>query len=171
MNYYIFSDIKSENNIAFPEKLSQFFEHYYAFGEESEVAQISELLDVDLAIFQKYNNPADKDVIWLDINDLVETTHKLIDRLRSRSGYFRQIRFGGIPGDVFRNEFLKATADKDQVKINELVRRWQNTPDSAFPPDTGYLSSNLIMMDLLRLDKILLQIKESGGKKINLVYK
>lgn len=171
MNFYIHTDLPSEEEIAFPEDLSQFFEQYSGFGEESEVAQTELILDIDLSAFQRYNLVAGKDMTWLEVNGLLSTISELIRKVETAPDFHESISFSGVPASEFRKQFLLAQAQKDDKKVVELVKRWQNTPDSSFPPDTGYLRSASFMKDLVYVEKALAFLMKKGAKRVAIMYR
>jgi hypothetical protein len=151
--------------------LSQFFEQYQGFSEESEVAQVSKILGIDLSAFQKYNEPETVPVVWLNLNELIKITGDFARRIRETPGLFAQMKYGGFPGTLLRIELMKAALVNDKAKMEKIVKSFQSTPDSSYPPDTGYIKRGDLLEDVLELEKMLKRIKSEGGREIKLIYR
>lgn len=169
MNFYIYSDADPGKGIIFPTRLSQFYEQYHGFGEESEYAQVSKLLDIDLSPFQKYNE-ADEEVIWQDLDLLLQLNRELRDRIAANSDLHSRMKYGGITDTALKMELLQANMAGDKKKMEEIVKRFQHTADSAYPPDVEFIRRGYFFSEVVELDKILNDIKLKGGKRINIVY-
>lgn len=168
MNLYIHPDT-TEPAEKMPVNLSQFFEQYRGFGETSEVAQVETILGIDLALFQNYSTDKNNQQ-WMKIDDLIALTRKFISTIHANPNFHLKVKHTGIPASEFRTEFLKAQAAKDDPKLVKMLKQWQNTPDSAFPPDTKYLSDGKLLFDLAELEKILVFLWKMKAKKIFLYY-
>lgn len=169
MNLYIHTDLPKKGEEKMPENLSQFFEQYRGFGEASEVAQVESILEIDLSLFQNYSTDETKPV-WISNEEMIALTRNFIASIHANPNYFRLVKHTGVPGLEFREEFLHAQKDKDDAKLVKLLKRWQNTPDSEFPPDTKYLSDGKLLFDLVELDKILVFLWKMGARQIQLHY-
>ncbi|HTF03973.1 MAG TPA: hypothetical protein VK826_08105 [Bacteroidia bacterium] len=170
MNYYIYSDAGTVDGLPFPHLLSQFFEQYQGFSEESEVAQVSKILGIDLSPFQKYNEPETAPVVWLNVNELIKLTADFSKRIRGTPDLFSRMKYGGFPGTLLRIELMKAALVNDKTKMEQIVKSFQATPDSSYPPDTGYIKRGDLLEDVAELEKMLKRIKSEGGREIKLVY-
>lgn len=169
MNLYIHSENNKVEPQKMPEHLSQFFEQYHGFGEASEVAQVEVLLDLEMSMFQKHTRDENKPE-WIDIVSITALTNKFISAIHANPNFSKGIKHTGIPASDFRTEFLHAQKNKDDIKLLTLLKRWQNTPDSAFPPDTKYISDGKLLFDLVELEKILNFLWKMGVKKVALIY-
>lgn len=169
MNFYLYSDVDPGEGTVFPPGLSQFYEQYKGFGNESEVAQVSELLKIDLTPFQKYNVAAEE-VIWHDIDALIALNQLLRQKVQATPDLYARMKYCGPTESALRAELMKAAISGDKKKMEEIVKRFQNTPDSAYPPDVEFIKRGFLLRDILELDKILLAIKKKGGTRINIVY-
>lgn len=171
MNLDIYSDSGSPDAFAFPAGLSQFFEQYQGFGEESEVAQVSDILDIDLSVFQKYNLPESRNIQWLNLNEIISIIENFIAKLKTIPDLYSCMQYGGVTQNALRFELMKAAMENNKAKLDGIVKKWQHTPDSAFPPDFGYIKRGDLKNDLLVLKNILYNIKSSGAKEIRFVYR
>lgn len=170
MNLYIRTELPNKGEEKIPERLSQFFEQYHGFGEASEVAQVEAILDVDLAMFQNYTNDG-VEPIWQGNAELINLVRKFSAAIHANPNYYKAVKHMGVPAHEFRTEFLTAQKNKDDATLVRLLKTWQSTPETAFPPDTKYLSDGKLLFDLVELEKILVFLWKLGAKKIALIYK
>jgi hypothetical protein len=168
MNFYLYSDADPAHGIIFPTRLSQFYEQYRGFGEQSEYAQVSELLDINLTSFQKYNEP-DEEVIWQDVDVLLQVNRELRDKIVANPDLYSRMTYGGITDIALKAELLRAAIANDKKKMDQIIRKFKDTPDSAYPPDVEFIK-RYFFSEVIELDKILHEIKAKGAKKINIVY-
>ena len=171
MNFYIHHDNPAEPPQRFPSDLSQFFEQYKGFGEQSEVGQTEAILDIDLSAFQDYTYGTVELDNWIGIQEITQLTRNFISKIQAHPDFWKAVEYTGVPAQVFREEFLRAKVAKDDKKVAEIVKRWQNTPDSAFPPDTNYLSSGKLLTDLMELEKIFVFLQKMKAYRVRLQYR
>lgn len=169
MNYFIYDDDNTTPHMV-PPGLSQFFEQFQGFESESEVAQVEKILGLDLSLFQQWNEPGAKDVKWHKLDDVMHLTQQLIKKVQATPDLHERVEFSAMPQPHLQEKLIKLAMEGDKQKIEAFVKEWQHTPDSAFPPDTGYIRKGFFMQDLLAFQEILFSIKQSKGKKINFTY-
>lgn len=170
MNLFIHTDLPNKGDEKMPELLSQFFEQYRGFGEASEVAQVEAILGVDLSLFQNYTTEGNEPV-WQGNAELINIVRQLIAAIHAQPNYFHAVKHMGVPAHEFRTEFLTAQKNKDDATLVRLLKTWQSTPETAFPPDTKYLSDGKLLFDAVELEKIFSFLWKLGAKKIALIYK
>ena len=171
MNLFIFPDKKGLLEEKIPERLSQFFEQYRGFGQESEVAQLQEILGIDLSVYQRWTLDNSKYPDWILLDEIHTATRILAEELNEKPEAVRSVQHNGIPHADFKTEFLRAQMKKDSKRIGELIKRWQSTPDSAFPPDTGYIRSPDFVQEITGLLKIFTYLTDMHCEKVRLLYR
>ena len=146
MDYYLESDNEYESDKDFPEGLSYFFEQLGGYGETSMVAQVSEILGINLDLFQQTyyegmeddyeEEELDGDDYWIDLGTLQNKVQEFIAKIEQKPDYYREVKFEG----------------------------------KYYPEDTGYLSGGNLLHDLRDLAQTLSDYKQHGSAQLSLVY-
>lgn len=151
--------------------LSQFFEMQLGWESESEVMQLSKLTSLDLSAFLSFKEKEKiNEAVWLDLNNLLYTLQQLISRLKANPYVHTQIKYSAAPQSHLQEQLLKLTLEGDKEKVKQMVKEWQHTPDSQYPPDIGYVRRGFLLEDLVGLEKMLRGMMKDGAEKIQLHY-
>lgn len=169
VNYFLYSD-SSSSPIMVPPGLSQFFEMYQGFESESEFSQVEKILGLDLSMFQQWNAPDGKDVKLHDLDAMLFLTQQLIKKVRDTKDLHERVEYSAMPQPHLQEKLIKLALEGDKKKIEAFIKEWQHTPDSAFPPDTGYIRKGFLLQDLEQFEKMLMEMKLDGAKKVNITY-
>ncbi|MDX1938271.1 MAG: hypothetical protein SFU21_14215 [Flavihumibacter sp.] len=173
MNYNIHSNIETNCQNNFPYELSYFFEQFGGFGNNSEVAQVSDILKIDLATFQEYDygtiDSIEEKTFWKDIQPFCEIIETFISKLESTPNYYLKVKYNPNSAKQTKKEF-KALKIKDEKKRIEKLMELQSQSSYRYPVDKGYLKTGRILIDLKLLKELLNCYKKSGVTKIKLTY-
>ncbi|MDQ3108285.1 MAG: hypothetical protein M3R17_00175 [Bacteroidota bacterium] len=168
-SYFIFCDDENKESFTFPGGLSFFFEQYGGFDNQSEVAQLSVLLQIDLSVFQQYDVPESDEVTWHEISVVKNKMEEFIAKLKSAPSVFQSIKYGS-ESSQFPNELMQAGQARDVKRLQELIRQMQNDPQATYPLNRGYIESGNLINDLTALDAKLKESEQDGVKKIKFLY-
>ena len=173
MDYYIYSNKQTSCKKEFPEQLSFFFEQIGGYGDQSEVAQVSVILDIDLSVFQNYDygtdNKEEEIQFWQNIDDFEKVIDDFLFKIDKNPDYFKLLKHNKNK-EYYDSEMRRITKIKNQEKFIKELEKLQNKPDYLFPADYGYLSSGRIVTDLKTLKGVLTCYKKEGVTKIKLMY-
>ncbi len=172
MRYHIKADKHTSCEGRFPDELSFFFEQIGGYGEKSEVAQVAEVLNINLSAFQQYDHGTE-DVdnslqLWKEIGPFTELVINFLARLEASPGYYTQVKHNAQLKQ--QNEQLFTMGFSDNNKFLELIEEFESQPDYGYPSDYGYLSSGRILKDLRDLKNLLQCFRKNGASKIKLYY-
>jgi hypothetical protein len=172
MDYYIKANIKNNYENDFPDGLSNFFEQYPVSEFNSEVRQVSKILNINLDAFQLYDHGTDdlkEEQCWQDIEAFASLVDSFINKIEQNKDYYKEVRYNKDGASV--NDQLHEIFSKSDVNAmaNMLHNLHQNS-DIYYPVDRGYLSANRIVKDLYDLKEILNCYKKTGATKIQLSY-
>ena len=172
MDYFIRANIETDCENDFPERLSNFFEQFPVSDFNTEVRQVSKILNINLDAFQVYDHGTDdlkEEQCWQDIETFTSLVDSFINKIEQNKDYHKQVRYNKDGASV--NDQLHELFNRNDVDAmaNMLYGMHQN-PDINYPIDRGYLSENRIVKDLYELMDILNCYKKTGATKIQLSY-
>ncbi len=171
MNIFIIADNDQDSPQMMTPSLSQFFEMHLGWESDSEVMQLSKLMALDLSAFMNFvEKEKIKEAVWQDISGMLHTLQQLIERLKANPYVYKQIQYSAAPQSHLQEQLLKLTLEGDKEKVKQMVKAWQHTPDSQFPPEIGYIRRGFLLEDLVALEKMLRGMMKEGAEKIQLHY-
>lgn len=171
MNIFIIANNDTDSPQMMAPSLSQFFEMHLGWASESEAKQIEKLLSFDLSPFMTFVEKENiDDAVWQDMNGLLHTLQQLISKLKANPYVHTQIQYSAAPQTHLQEQLLKLTLEGDKEKIKQMVKEWQHTPDSKYPPEIGYVRRGFLLEDLIGLEKMLRGMMKEGAEKIQLHY-
>ena len=95
MTYDIIPNKQTKCANDFGNGLSFFFEQVGGYGETAEVEQVSQVLKIDLSVFQDvdYNYDDKNDVAkhWHDIDNLISIVDTFINKIVTHPDYYKQV--------------------------------------------------------------------------------
>jgi hypothetical protein len=172
MDYYIKANIKNNCENDFPEGLSNFFEQFPVSDFNSEVRQVSQILDINLDAFQAYDHGTDdlkEEQCWQDIEAFASLVDSFINKIEQNRDYYRKVRYNKDGASV--NGQLHELFSKNDVNaMADMLHSLHQNSDIYFPEDRGYLSENRIVKDLYELKETLSCYKKAGATEILLSY-
>ncbi|HET9505395.1 MAG TPA: hypothetical protein VFO93_17760 [Hymenobacter sp.] len=172
MDYYIMPGGEAHCENEFPESLSFFFEQVGGYDDYAEVSQVSQILRIDLSVFQEisydedeqYYSPNEEDeevedsedspAIWHDTDKVIILINSLLDKIAAFPDYYKQVIHG--------------PARQQDAGLSLQITPTKLLP--GYPPDYGYLSKGEIVEDLKTLRKTLTCYEENGVRKFKLMY-
>lgn len=184
MYYSIKANIETSCKDDFPESLSYFFEAIGGWGEESEVAQVSKILDIDLSTFQDYYfydmSETEEEATWKDLNAFQALIQLFIQKIDSNPDYFKEViynpkrtKLDSLNSNLHEKLKDQKTIQEQLKEIQLLDQKIQEETEDEFylyPADRKYLSNNQLKRDLQVLNSILDCYKKKGATKIQLGY-
>jgi hypothetical protein len=175
MSYFIVPNSETSCEGDFPDGLSFFFEQLEGYYETSEVSQVSELLEIDLSLFQEMDyalevrNTPDEAPFWQNIDSVVLTVNTLINKIAENPDYYLFVRHITDKQKPDRQILLSANIKNKARAFDWFEKSYEQEPE-MFPPNTGFLKNNEITTELKGLGALLDCYKKSGADKIKLVY-
>lgn len=187
MDYYIIPDGEVACENEFPESLSFFFEQVGGYEEKAEVSQVSEILQIDLSVFQEisydddegygeFADEAEEDesledvpTIWHDTATVISVIDNLLAKIAASPGYYKQVLHNPNRRKNL-DALFKVTASGDEEKIKQGLEVLESKPLFGYPSDYGYLSDGGLIEDLKVLRKTLTCYEESGVTRFKLLY-
>jgi hypothetical protein len=173
MSYEIIPNKQTKCVNDFGNGLSFFFEQVEGYGENAEVEQVSQILKVDLSVFQdvnyNYENKTDVDTHWHDLNTLTQIVDTLIARIIAHPEYYKKVIHN--PEKAKHDElYSKILVMKDTAKANILREQIENSQFYYYPGDYGYLSEGRLLKDLQTLKSTLDCYKRNSVTKVRFQY-
>jgi hypothetical protein len=173
MSYFIIPNKKTSCNDYFPDGLSFFFEQIGGYDDKAEVAQVSEILHIDLSVFQDVEyNPEDQteaDKHWHDIEPFAAIVDSFTAKIKAQPDYYKKV-IHNPNAKQQRAELSRLSSMRDTAGYTQLSATFEQQPYYYYPPDYGYLSESRILTDLDALRQILACYKKNGVTKIRLEY-
>jgi hypothetical protein len=172
MDYYIMPGGEAHCENEFPEGLSFFFEQVGGYDDYAEVSQVSQILQIDLSVFQEisydeneeYYSPYGEDeevedaedspAIWHDTAEVISLIDSLLAKIASFPAYYKQVIHGPA-----RQQDAGHSLQTSHTKLLP-----------GYPPDYGYLSKGEVIKDLQTLRKTLACYEENGVFKCKFMY-
>ncbi|MBS0425458.1 MAG: hypothetical protein JSR71_13845 [Proteobacteria bacterium] len=174
MSYDIIPNKQTKCANDFGNGLSFFFEQVGGYGETAEVEQVSQVLKIDLNVFQDvdYNYDDQNDVAnhWHDIDTISSLVDTFINKIVAQPNYYKQVHHNPVDRNKLvdeENELWKLT---DTVERDKKIEALHQQPFYYYPNDRGYLSQGKLLKDLQTLKKTLGCYKKSGVTKIRFEY-
>ncbi|MFT3704173.1 MAG: hypothetical protein QM802_17530 [Agriterribacter sp.] len=174
MSYDIIPNKHTKCANDFGNGLSFFFEQVGGYGETAEVEQVSQVLKIDLNVFQDvdYNYDDQNDVAnhWHDIDTISSLVDTFINKIVAQPDYYKQVRHNPVDRNKQvdeENELWKLT---DTLERDKKIEALHQQPFYYYPNDHGYLSQGRLLKDLQTLKKTLGCYKKSGVTKIRFEY-
>lgn len=172
MDYSIVADKDNSCDDFFPEGLSNFLEQLPSSEYNSEVRQVSQILNINLDAFLIYDDgsgDSEEQNYWQDIDAFITFVESFIDKIAENKEYFKEVRYTKNV-DSLNDQLHEVLHKKDEDLMKNLLDQLYANPDLSLPPDRGYLSDYRIVEDLNDLKRILDCYKSSGAAKIKLLY-
>ena len=174
MSYDIIPNKETKCANDFGNGLSFFFEQVGGYGETAEVEQVSQILKIDLSIFQDIDyNYDDKNNItehWHDIDSLVFIVDTFINKITTHPDYYKQVLHNPIDRNKQLDEESKLWEIQDTTLRNQKIEEIHKQPFYYYPNDYGYLSKGRLLKDLQILKKTLECYKKNGVTKVRFEY-
>lgn len=169
MNIFIVADHEPEHPRMMVPSLSQFFEMHLGWGAESEAGQVAKLTGLDFSPYMLFAKEPGQ-AVWQELEPLVDLTQQFIAALNKEPELHERIRYSAMPQTHAQEQLIRLATEGDKQKMDAFIKEWQHIPDSAFPPDIGYMRKGFLLDDLQQLEKMLAEIKKGGAQKISLIY-
>ncbi|MBO9203349.1 MULTISPECIES: hypothetical protein [Niastella] len=172
MDYSIQANVDTDCDDFFPELLSNFLEQITITEYNSEVKQVSEILNINLDAFLMYweGDSDTEDKYWQDIDTFASLIDNFIIKISENKDYYRKVRYNSHNRDSLSDQLHELLHSNDEQSLTNVLSTLYSTPGLDLPFDRGYLSSNQILDDLNDLQSILNCYKEAGATKIRLLY-
>jgi len=173
MSYFIHPNKQTNCINAFGDGLSVFFGQVGGYGEKAEAAQVSHILEIDLAVFQDVGyDPENQDELnkhWHDIDTFTTIIDSLIARIKSHPDYHKKVIYN--PNKQEQDDQLsKSVLTGDKTKLYQILEEQQKQAFYGYPADHGYLSEGRLLEDLQILRKTIECYKKSSVTKVRLEY-
>jgi hypothetical protein len=174
MSYEIIPNKQTNCANDFGNGLSFFFEQVGGYGETAEVEQVSNILKIDLAVFQDvdYNYDDQNDIAehWHDLDSLISTVNIFIKKINNHPNYYKEVHHNPADRNKQLDEESKLWELTDTAERDRKIEALHKLPFYYYPPDYGYLSKGRILKDLNILKKTLGCYKKDGVTKIRFEY-
>ena len=175
MDYYISPDRETSCEDDFPSGLSYFFEALRGYDEKSAVAQVEELLSIDLSTFQEYSydtwNDEDGEgevIKWKDLNAFQQKVQEFLQKIQDNPNYYKAIKYNPVQPPMLL--FLLTFTKEEREAQLKAEQEYESHPMYGYPHDDGYLSTQQIIADLEALNTLLACYRKAGVEEIHLKY-
>lgn len=172
MDYGIRANIKTTCDGYFPEGLSNFLEQLPMTDYNSEVRQVSQILTINLDLFQLLDNgypeTATQDY-WQDIDPLIALVESFLAKIAVNKQYYEEVRYAKSTG-ALNDQLHELLHNNNEAFMKGLLDQLYSNADTSFPPDHGYLRNGIIVQDLNELLRLLNCYKKAGATKVELNY-
>jgi len=174
MSYDIIPNKQTKCANDFGNGLSFFFEQVGGYGETSEVEQVSQILKIDLSVFQDvdYNYDDTNDVAdhWHHVDSLSSIVDTFIGKITAQPDYYKQVNHNPADRNKQIDEESRLWQLTDTVERDRKIAALHQQPFYYYPPDYGYLSQGRLLKDLHTIKKTLDCYKKSGVTKVRFEY-
>jgi hypothetical protein len=174
MSYDIIPNKQTKCANNFGNGLSFFFEQVGGYGQTAEVEQVSQILKIDLSVFQDVDyNYDDKNNVakhWHDIDSLISIVDMFIDKIVAHPDYHKQVHHNPADRNKQLDEESKLWQLTDTAERDKKIEALRNQPFYYYPPDYGYLSQGRLLKDLEILKKTLDCYKKNAVTKVRFEY-
>lgn len=173
MSYFIYPDKPTHCKDNFGEGLCLFFGEVGGYGEKAESAQVSQILKIDLTVFQDVGydpqNKAELNKHWHPIDKFTGIVDSLNAKIKSHPDFYKKVIYN--PNEQQQHaELSKAVQQGDQSKLLALVEEQQKQPFYGYPGDYGFLHDGRLQEELQLLKQTLSCYKANGVTKVRLEY-
>lgn len=178
MDYSIVANKETSCDDNFPDELSYFLEAIGGYGSNSEVAQVSAILHIDLNAFQQYDtgdlNRDEEKKCWQSIDAFTTVVDKLLAAIAKNPAYYKKVKYGQQSKSdnamKMQEDLSRIMQKNDTAELEAYIDKLSKNEALQYPVDRGYLSKNRITADLKQLKKILTCYKSAGATKIKMLY-
>ena len=174
MTYDIIPNKQTKCANDFGNGLSFFFEQVGGYGETAEVEQVSQVLKIDLSVFQdvdyNYDDKADVAEHWHDIDSLSLLVDTFINKIAFQPDYYKQIHHNPTDRNKQIDEESRLWQLADTVERDKKIEALHQQPFYYYPNDYGYLSQGRLLKDLHTLKRTLDCYKKNGVTKVRFEY-
>ena len=141
MSYFIIPNKKTSCKDDFPDGLSFFFEQIGGYDDKAEVAQVSEILHINLSVFQdvEYDpeDHAEADKHWHDIDSFTAIVDTLITKIKIQPDYYKKV-IHNPDAQKQRDEMSRLINRRDTAGYAQLMAEYEKLPSYYYPPDYGF---------------------------------
>ncbi len=174
MTYEIIPNKQTKCANDFGDGLSFFFEQVGGYGETAEVEQVSQVLKIDLSVFQdvdyNYNDKNDVSKHWHEIKSLSSLVDKFINKINGYPNYYKQIHHNPADRNKQIEEETRLWQITNSLERDKKLEALHKQPFYYYPSDYGYLSEGRLLADLHTLKKTLDCYKKNGVTKVRFEY-
>jgi len=173
MSYFIYPDKPTHCKDNFGEGLCLFFGEVGGYGEKAESAQVSQILKIDLTVFQDVGydpeNQGELNKHWHSIDKFTGIVDSLITKINSHPDFYKQVIYN--PNEQQQHiEISKAAQLRDSTKFLALLEEQKKQPFYGYPGDYGFLHDGRLQAELQLLKQTLICYKANGVTKVRLEY-
>ncbi len=171
MRYSLVTNKETTCTGRFPHELGRFFQAIGGYEENSEVSQVSELLKVDLGLFQDYDHqmadPEMEESFWKDVGQFEVVLRTFIDSIKEHQDYHKRVRYNQHPDHT--EALIQAMENSGDLDSKlKYVEELRADGESPYPIDSGYLSEGRILNDLEDLMNTLACFRSQGVERVKL---
>ena len=174
MSYDIIPNKQTKCANDFGNGLSFFFEQIGGYGENAEVVQVSQILKIDLTVFQdidyNYQDKIDIEKHWHDIDSLTSLVDTFINKIVAYPDYYKQVHHNPVDRNKQVDEEMRLLQLGDTVERYKKLEALHKQPFFYYPSDYGYLSEGRLLIDLQTLKKALNCYKKNGVTQVRFEY-
>lgn len=174
MSYDIIPNKQTKCANDFGNGLSFFFEQVGGYDEKAAVEQISQILKLDLSLFQEidynYDDANDIEKHWHPLDTVSSLVDTFIHKILTHPDYYKQVHHNPDDRNKQVDEENRLWQLSDTVERDKQIEALHQQPFYYYPPDHGYLSQGRLLKDLRILKKTLDCYKKNGVTKIRFEY-